>query len=508
MKLFGGKKAGKNELVTENTSVELEEAVEAQEKVPAEAPVIDIVPAIEEPVQEAVEEAVVSQDESVVTSIAETFGIPEEELQADPAEVAAAVTDAFAAAQAAVAAEKEGKKKLTRAEKKAAKAEAKEAAKSEKAAAKDAAKAEKKAAKKAKKEAKKWSLGKKLLFTVVLVFALAVTGCAGYFVREMWVTDEVLDIYEADFAGEIIMSNSNYDDATNPLDNTDENSEATPVDSTRKKGVYTFLVAARDVASGCTDVIITGTFDTVNGTINMVSIPRDTMINKGNLKINTAYQGDLSSGGNGVDGLLKEMKKILGYDIDSYAIVDVEAAEKLIDAIGGVYFDVPMDMDYMDPDQGLYINLKAGYQKLSGADAVAMLRYRKGYANQDLGRISTQHDFILALADQMLDVGNIPNLGTAIEIYKEHVQSNLTAGNILFYVKNFLSMDVDNIQFVDMPQMMGGFVNNQSFIFINPQKWITVINEYLNPYKDDLKQTNLNIKTSADQGKTFFYTGG
>ena len=202
------------------------------------------------------------------------------------------------------------------------------------------------------------------------------------------------------------------------------------------------------------------------------------------------------------------MKKILGFDIDSDAIVDVVAVEKMIDAIGGVYFDVPMEMLYVDDKQGLEIYIKEGYQKLSGSDAVKVLRYRKGYANGDLGRIETQHAFIKALAEQILDVGNIPNLGAAIDIYQEHVQSNLTAGNILFYAKNFLEMDFNNIQFVDMPQMMGGLVNGQSFIFINPTKWVNVINEYLNPYKEEITQRNLSIKYSADQGETFYYTGG
>ena len=423
-------------------------------------------------------------EDGYVHSIAESFGIPAEEMHKT------AAADVAAANAAA-----EGKQKLTRAEKK----EAKKAAKAAK-------KAEKQAAKQAKREAKKWSLGKKILVTLMLIFAVAITGCAGYFVQEMWVTQEALDVYDADFAGEI----QRHDEMTTPNTDPDMDGQDTSeeLNSDRKKGCYTFMVAGRDVASGCTDVIIIGMFDTENGKINMVSIPRDTLINKGLLKVNTAYQGDLASGGNGIDGLLKEMKKILGFEIDSWAVVDVIAVEKMIDAIGGVYFDVPMEMLYVDDVQGLQIYIKEGYQKLSGSDAVKVLRYRKGYANGDLGRIETQHAFIKALAEQILDVGNIPNLGAAIDIYQEHVQSNLTAGNILFYAKNFLEMDFNNIQFVDMPQMMGGLVNGQSFIFINPNKWVNVINEYLNPYKEDITQRNLSIKYSADQGATFYYTGG
>lgn len=498
MKLFGGKKSSKATAIAaeNNTSEEILEELDVeqvqQEEIPAaveEVPVITVVEDIVLPeeaveqISEAAQEVPAEMEDGVISSIAETFGISAEELT-NAAEVKA---DEVVCS--------ETKQKLTRAEKKAAKK-----------AAKEEAKVQKKALKQAKKDAKKWSVGKKIVAALIVIFALAITGAAAYFVNEMWVTQEQLDVYDADFAGEI----KRHDEVISPdaTDSEDGKEASEELNSDRKKGCYTFLVAARDVASGCTDVIIVGMFDTEKGKINMVSIPRDTLINKGLLKVNTAYQGDLASGGNGIDGLLKEMKKILGFDIDSYAIVDVEAVAKLIDAIGGVYFDVPMDMIYKDGSQGLDINIKAGYQKLSGEDAVKVLRFRKGYANGDLGRINVQHDFIKAMAEQILDLGNIPNLGAAIDIYQEHVQSNLSAGNILFYAKHFLEMDMNNIQFVDMPQMRGGIVNNMSFIFINPDKWVNVINEYLNPYKDDITTRNLSIKTSADQGETFYYTGG
>ena len=483
MKLFGGKKNGipSEESVNNTVSEEIQEKTESAAQEPVETPVVSVVPEIEERDAEAAE---MDSEDGLINSIAEAVGVvPAEE---EKNEVQPEKTAAEAAPQ-----------KLTRKEKKAAKKAEKEAAKANK-------KAQKAAEKAARKEARKWSLGKKILFTCILIMAVAATGFAGYFVSQMWMTESDLDIYSADFSGDI-----QYSDGVETPGSTEDGQDNTvKINEDRKDGCYTFLVAARDVASGCTDVIIVGMFDTVNDKINMVSIPRDTMINKGLLKVNTAYQGDLASGGNGIDGLLKEMKKLLGFDIDSYAVVDVDAVAKLIDAIGGVYFDVPMDMVYQDGSQGLDINIKAGYQKLSGEDAVKVLRYRKGYANGDLGRIDTQHDFLLALADQILDVGNIPNLGTAIEIYQEHVQTNLSAGNILFYAKNFLEMDTENIQFIDMPQMMGGLVNNQSFVFININKWIDVINEYLNPYKEDITQRNVSIKTSADQGESFYYSAG
>lgn len=511
MKLFGSKKDGKHSVpaAVETAPEELQESViptvepaaEGQELVqvpefpmaPAgdeEVPVISELRPAEQLSEESEREE--TPDDGFISSIAEAFGVPAESLQNElpglelqetvKEESAAEVAEKDAAAPVEV--DKKAAKKAAKAEKKAAK----------------------KAAKKEKKEAKKWSAGKKVLVALLLVFAILLSCGAGYIVTRLWVTQKSMGIYAADYVEPERNLEENPDDIVQSVDSEDQDAQV--VDSDRKEGCYTFMVAGRDVQSGCTDVVIVGRMDTVNGTLNMVSIPRDTLINKGLLKINTAYQGNLAEGGDGITGLLKEVKKIVGFDIDSWAVVDTEAVARLIDAVGGVYFDVPIDMVYNDYAQNLFINIPKGYQHLSGEDAVKVLRYRKGYANGDLGRIQTQHDLLLALAEQTLDVKNIPNLGEAINIYQECVHSNLSAGNLVFYAKEFLKLDFDKIQFIDMPQCKGGIVQGQSFIFINPSKWLNVINNYLNPYKEDITAKNLSIKTSYDSGATFAYTAG
>ena len=62
-------------------------------------------------------------------------------------------------------------------------------------------------------------------------------------------------------------------------------------------------------------------------------------------------------------------------------MVKTEALIEMVDVIGGVWFDVPIDMVYDDPTQDLHINLKAGYQKLDGDKAEQLLRFR--HSNPD-----------------------------------------------------------------------------------------------------------------------------
>ena len=91
----------------------------------------------------------------------------------------------------------------------------------------------------------------------------------------------------------------------------------------------------------------------------------------------------------------------------------------LVDAIGGVEFDVPMRMYYTDPTQDLYIDLQPGLQTLDGEHAMQLVRFRKGYATQDLQRTEVQRDFLQALAKQCLKVSNLSKIGSFAKIFKD-----------------------------------------------------------------------------------------
>ena len=59
----------------------------------------------------------------------------------------------------------------------------------------------------------------------------------------------------------------------------------------------------------------------------------------------------------GMEQLLMRVEEIIGFRPDGYVLVDLSVFEKLVDTMGGVTFNVPVDMHYEDPSQGLSINL-------------------------------------------------------------------------------------------------------------------------------------------------------
>ncbi len=290
----------------------------------------------------------------------------------------------------------------------------------------------------------------------------------------------------------------------------DDNPPSQDPKSGRKDGSFTFAIVGADVASGNTDVILVGKLDTVEGTLNVCSIPRDTLINYGINRINSAYaigENNKSKGNSGVDNLKKELKKLMGFEIDNYAVVDTKAVAEIIDAIGGVYFDVPQDMVYNDPFQDLNINIKKGYQLLSGEDAVKVLRFRHNYAGGDIQRIGVQQDFFKAIAKQLLDLKNIPNMTAAIEIYNKRVETDLKPENVAWYLTQFLNLDFNNINFMTLPGNTNGSINGASYVFIHVDEWLEMVNTYLNPFYEQVTENHVSIKTSSD-GSSLWTTAG
>ena len=141
--------------------------------------------------------------------------------------------------------------------------------------------------------------------------------------------------------------------------------------SGRKGDYFTFLLLGEDTSSGSTDTIMLASYDVKNQQVSMMSIPRDTMVNVSwdIKKINSVYSSKL-----GMEGLKTQVSYLTGVMPDFYVIVQWEAVGEIVEALGGVYFDVPFDMNYDDPYQDLHIHQEKGYRLLDGEDAMEVVR--------------------------------------------------------------------------------------------------------------------------------------
>ena len=148
-------------------------------------------------------------------------------------------------------------------------------------------------------------------------------------------------------------------------------------------------------------------------------------------------------------------------------VIDNEALIKLVDVIGEVEFNVPIDMVYDDDSQDLHINLKAGMQKLDGNKAEQLLRYRHGnldkktgrylgtypaeYGGNDYGRMRTQREFMIETVKQTIQAKNILKVKEIIDIAYEYIETNLSISTIKDYVPYAVNINIDAIQSAVLP---------------------------------------------------------
>ena len=289
-------------------------------------------------------------------------------------------------------------------------------------------------------------------------------------------------------------------------------------DSTGNKrdGVYTFLVSGIDVVGYHNDTNLVGMFDTVNGKLNIVSLPRDMLVNIGlNIKkINQPYAAAKNNSQDATQALLDTVADILGYEVDMYAFVNIQAAADIVDAIGGVNFTIPFDMDWDAPDQDLYIHIKAGPQTLNGEHFVNAMRFRMSndgsqtYARGDIERIEFQQKLLMALASQTLSLGNITNLPKIYDIVMSSVDTTLSLGNIAYLAAEFLKLSSEDISFMTLPSKPDGTVYGESYVIPYIDDWLVMVNEYFNPFTVEITRDNVDMIATFDNGATFDTTQG
>lgn len=284
------------------------------------------------------------------------------------------------------------------------------------------------------------------------------------------------------------------EDQQTQQDGTAEDSDAIQTISNgrerKSKYCYNILLYGVDNDAGGSDTNMLMRFDAVNKTVDIVSLPRDTLMSNGH-KLNSSYNNG------GTEKLRSNIEDMLGVPVDFYVSVDLKGFIALIDQIGGVDFDVPEDMDYDDPYQDLHIHFKKGLQHLSGQQAMEVVRFRHnndntGYGGQqDLGRIGTQQAFLKTVAQKLMKLENVPAMA---ETFLKYVKTDLTLGNLMWLANEALSMGgMDAISFATLPGDGAGWYKGMSVYALDPEQVLEMTNSMLNPYATDITADEQNI---------------
>lgn len=255
------------------------------------------------------------------------------------------------------------------------------------------------------------------------------------------------------------------------------------------------------------DTIMIASYNPKEQTASLMSIPRDTYVGRKNRK--TATQNYLASykintvfrSGTNIPEAIDRINDLTGMNLKNYVIIDTKALIKLVDAIGGVTFNVPIDMYYTeDTEQNLYIDLKAGEQLIDGAKAEQLLRFRhnndgstypSSYGQQDLGRMRTQREFIQATLKQTLKPQNIFKIKQIMDVMINNVTTNIDISTLKAYVPYAVKFNADDIRTGMVPGDVE-MCNGVSLYIANSQKTKEMVEDLFPEEK----------KTSAEDKKT------
>ena len=261
-----------------------------------------------------------------------------------------------------------------------------------------------------------------------------------------------------------------------------------------------------------TDTIMVASYNPNTQKATLLSIPRDTYTGR-NPKKATAYEkiNSIYSRNEDPQDVLDEVNELTGLNLQYYIIVKTEGFIKLVDAIGGVTFNVPIDMDYDDPSQDLHIHLEAGVQELDGDKAEQLVRFRHNndgttypeeYGNNDLGRMRTQREFIMEVIKQTAKVENIFKLGQILEVAQENVITNVDFNVAKDYIPYAVEFNTENLLTATLPGTTPPWnqTNGVSIFVADEEETQSLIQELF--YDRDLDQTTTGEGTENTTNST------
>lgn len=262
--------------------------------------------------------------------------------------------------------------------------------------------------------------------------------------------------------------------------------------------------------SGCeedyklADTIMVCSYNPKTQKASILSIPRDTYVGTNKAKASASYKiNAVYRNGKNIDGMIKAIENITDLEIPNYFIVDTDALKELVDAIGGVTFNVPIDMNYDDPTQNLHIHLNAGTQKLSGQQAEWLVRFRHNnngtsypieYGDNDIGRMRTQREFITEVMKQTLKPENLFKLTQIAEIGFKNINTNMTFDTVKDYIPYAVSFNTENLKTGVLPGTPE-MANRVAIYTVNKRQTKAIVEEL---FGQEEKTTQENTNTIGD----------
>ena len=214
------------------------------------------------------------------------------------------------------------------------------------------------------------------------------------------------------------------------------------------------------------DSMILARIDPQQQKVTLISLHRDTLIDMGEhgwQKLNSAH----AIGGPAY--AVEVVSKFAGVPISHYAEIDFDGFKAVVDALGGVDVDVPMEID--DADAGGYV--PAGEQTLTGDQALILARARNAYndyGDGDVYRAANQRLVIGAIARKILASDPV-TMASTVSAAAGYVTTDMTVDEIISVAKQLKGMDTSSDIYSIMEPTTPTYENGGWYEYVNQEAW-------------------------------------
>lgn len=184
---------------------------------------------------------------------------------------------------------------------------------------------------------------------------------------------------------------------------------------------------ARADESSRSDTIMVATADG-----GLLAVPRDTLVEVpgiGQDKINAAFAYG------GPELAVKTLENFTGLSIENYVVLNFGGVKEIVDALGGITLNVEEPIE--TEQDGEYFFIPAGRRELTGAEALAYVRYRGG-PTADIGRVGRQQRFLSALAAEASSPQNLPRLPATANTLWRNSETNMGPWEAALFAVRFI----------------------------------------------------------------------
>lgn len=251
-----------------------------------------------------------------------------------------------------------------------------------------------------------------------------------------------------------------------------------------------------------TMILVTANFET--GEVDMISIPRDSYVriySKDETaeprfnKINSAFTFGGGSDKNGYEYAMKTVSDLLGVRVDYYVGFGMNVVKEVVDAMGGVYYDVDIEFTMNGRET------KKGYQHMDGQKVLDYCRYRKG-GRGDVDRVDRQQRILFEMFKQVQAANQIKNIPEIYQAVQENIDTNLDLMQIATLAYFAKDASVDNIERHTVPGN-GQYVGERSYYIINQEKKNKMVKNVFGkegPFDPDITLEAIEARVALESG--------